>query len=46
MRIVWKKWLDYDVEGAKARGRPNKSWKEVVDRDMRELYLESDDAMM
>ena len=28
-----KKCMEYGVEGAKARGRPKKTWREIVDKD-------------
>jgi len=34
-----------EVEGARQRGRPNKTWKEVVDKDMDDLHIKLTDAM-
>jgi len=31
--------LVFEVEEASQRGRPRRTWKEVTDRDMNELYL-------
>jgi len=27
-----KKYMEYEVEGAKPRGRPKKTWREIVER--------------
>ena len=33
MTMIWlKKYITLKVEGARQRGRPRKTWKEVVDR--------------
>ena len=34
-----------EVEGARTRGRPRKTWLEVVRNDMKELDLASVDAL-
>ena len=39
-----KKCLEIDVVGVKPRGRPKKSWMEVVAGDMSRLGLKDDDA--
>jgi len=33
------------VEGARQRGRPWKTWKEVVDKDVSDLHLKPSDAI-
>jgi len=30
-----KKCMEYEVEGAKPRGRPKKTWREIVEKDCR-----------
>ena len=34
-----------DVEGVKQRGRPRKTWKEVVDKDVDDLHIKPSDGM-
>ena len=34
-----------DVEGERQRGRPWKTWKEVVDKDVSDLQLKPNDAI-
>jgi len=34
-----------EVEGARQTGRPRKTWKEVVDKDMDDLNIKMSDAM-
>ena len=34
-----------DVEGVRQRGRPSKTWKEVVDKDVNDLHIKLSDAM-
>jgi len=40
-----KKYMEYEVEGAKPRGRPKKSWKETVEKDCQACKLNGEDAM-
>jgi len=40
-----KKCLEYEVEGARPRGRPKKTWKEVVQKDCKVHKLNREDAM-
>jgi len=43
--MVWvKKCVDFVVEGVRPRGRSNRTWKEVVEGDMKSLKLNKDDA--
>ena len=40
MTNVWmKKCVEYKVEGARARGRPKKSWREIVEKDCQACKL-------
>ena len=38
-------WMTMDVEGARARGRPRKTWLEEVKSDMKGLCLANTDAL-
>jgi len=40
-----KKFVTLEVEGARQRGRPRKTWKEVVGKDMNDLQLKPRDVM-
>jgi len=40
-----KKCMEYEVEGARPRGRPKKTWTEIVDKDCRARGLNMEDAM-
>jgi len=40
-----KKCMEYEVEGSRARGRPKRTWKEVVQRDCQGRNLNKEDAM-
>ena len=41
-----KKCMEYEVEGAKSRSRPKKTWREIVEkRDCQALKLNREDAM-
>jgi len=37
--------LEYEVEGARPRGRPKKTWREIVEKDCRARGLNREDAM-
>ena len=39
------KYIEMEMEGARPRGRPKKTWLEVVRNDMKELGLVSVDAL-
>ena len=39
-----KKNMSYEVEGVRGRGRPRKTWRHVVERDMRERGSKREDA--
>jgi len=40
-----KKCMEYEVEGARPRGRPKKTWREIVEKDCQERRLNREDAM-
>ena len=40
-----KKCMEHEVEGSRPRGRPKKTWKEVVREDCRARKLNKEDAM-
>jgi len=40
-----KKCMEYEVEGSRPRGRPKRTWKEVVQKDCRARNLNWEDAM-
>jgi len=40
-----KKCMDYEVEGPRPRGRPKRTWKEVVREDCKTRKLNKEDAM-
>jgi len=40
-----KKCMEYEVEGSKPRGRPKRTWKEVVKNDCQARNLNREDAM-
>jgi len=40
-----KKCMEYEVEGSRPRGRPNRTWTEVVREDCQARKLNKDDAM-
>jgi len=33
-----KKYLEYEVEGARPRGRPKKTWSEIVKKTVRHIH--------
>jgi len=37
--------MEYEVEGARTRGRPKKTWTEVVHKDCQASKLNREDAM-
>ena len=37
--------MEYEVEGSRPRGRPKKTWKEVVREDCQARKLNKEDAM-
>jgi len=41
----WVRCLAYEVEGTRPRGRPKKTWKEVVDNDLTCLCMYASDAL-
>jgi len=40
-----KKCMEYEVEGSRPRGRPKRTWKEVVQKDCQARNLNREDAM-
>ena len=40
-----KQCMEYEVEGSRPRGRPKKTWKEVVSEDCQARKLNKEDAM-
>ena len=40
-----KKCMEYEVEGSRPRGRPKRTWKEVVREDCQALKLNKEDAV-
>jgi len=40
-----KKCMEYDVEGTRSRGRPKKTWREIVEKDCKVRGLNTEDAM-
>jgi len=41
-----KKCMEYEVEGPRRRGRPKRTWREVVREDCQARKLNSEDAMV
>jgi len=37
--------MEYEVEGARPRGRPKKTWREIVEKDYQACKLDGEDAM-
>jgi len=37
--------MEYEVEGARPRSRPKKTWREMVERDCQARKLNREDAM-
>ena len=40
-----KKCMEFKVEGSRPRGRPRKTWREIVEKDCRARRLNTEDAM-
>jgi len=40
-----KKYMEYEVESTRPRGRPKRTWKEVVQKDCQARSLNKEDAM-
>ena len=40
-----KKCMEYEVEGARPRGRPKKTWRDIVEKDHQACGLSREDAM-
>jgi len=39
------KYMEYEVEGARPRGRPKKTWREIVEKDCQACKLNREDGM-
>jgi len=37
--------MEYEVEGSRPRGRPKRTWREVVQKDCQACNLNKEDAM-
>jgi len=37
--------MEFKVEGSRPRGRPKKTWREIVEKDCRSCGLNMEDAM-
>jgi len=40
-----KKCMEYEMEGARPKGRPKKTWKQIVEEDCQARKLNREDAM-
>ena len=40
-----KKYMEYQVEGARPTGRPKKAWTEIVEKDCQARRLNTEDVM-
>jgi len=40
-----KKCMEYEVEGTRPRGRPKKTWRNIVEKDCQACKLSMEDAM-
>ena len=40
-----KKCMQYEVEGARPRGRPKKTWRDIVEKDCQARKVNREDAM-
>jgi len=40
-----KKCMEYELEGARPRGRPKKTWREIVEKDCQMRGLNREDAV-
>jgi len=40
-----KKCLEYEVEGARTRGRPKKTWTEIVEKNCHACELNKEDSV-
>jgi len=41
-----KKCMEYEVEGARPRGRPKKIWREIMEEDCQARKLNREDVMV
>jgi len=40
-----KQYMEYKVQGARRRGRPKKTWREIVEKDCQARGLNKEDAV-
>jgi len=40
-----KKYMEYEIEGCRPRGRPKRTWREVVQKDCQARNLKREDAI-
>jgi len=40
-----KKYMEYEMEGARPKGRPKKSWREIVEKDCQAHKLNKEGAV-
>ena len=40
-----KKFMEHEVQGSRPRGRPNRTWTEVVEKDCQACKLNKEDAI-
>ena len=45
MGMCYEKMMEYEVEGSRPRGRPKRTWKEVVREDCQACKLNKEDAV-
>jgi len=38
--------MEYEVEGSRPRGRPKRTWREIVQEDCQALNLNKEDAVL
>jgi len=41
-----KKCMEYEVEGTRPRGRPKKTWREIVEKECQVRKLNKEDAIV
>jgi len=44
-KIRVKKFMEYEVQGSRPRGRTNRTWTEVVEKDCQARKLNKEDAI-
>jgi len=43
--LLGEKCMEYEVEGSRPRGRPKRTWREVLQKDCQARSLNKEDAM-